>query len=85
MAHSFFLPFKICLKIRQGVEAFAFEFADPALRDVVDRHRIDEMPLFAALAPDRDEIGLFQNAKMFRHRLAEAGRAVGGGFRRPTL
>ena len=40
----------------------ALELSDPALGDLVDRHRIDEVQLLAALALGGDEVGLLQDA-----------------------
>ena len=47
----------------------AFVFADPALADLVDRHRIEIMQLLAP-APDRgDQVRRLQQQEMLRHRL----------------
>src|SRR6516165_5043994 len=46
------------------------EFADPTLGDLVNRHRIDEVQLFPAVAFPGDEIGLLENRQMLRDRLA---------------
>src|SRR5262249_47363070 len=64
------LSFKLSLELRQRAQARALEFSDPALRDGVDRHRIDVVQLLAALALRRHEIGLLQDGEMLRHRLA---------------
>lgn len=61
--------FETPLQIAQRLEAVAFVFGDPALGDLVQRHRIEEMQLLAS-APDRgDEVRPFEEKQMLRHRL----------------
>jgi len=42
------------------------ELADPALRDLVERNRVDEMQLLAPGALEGDEIRLVQNLQVLR-------------------
>ncbi len=61
--------FETPFQIAQRLEAVAFVFGDPALGDLVQRHRIEEMQLLAS-APDRgDEVRLFEENQMLGHRL----------------
>ena len=47
----------------------AFEFPDPALGDLVDRHRIEVVQLLAAALDGGDQIGLLQNPQVLAHGL----------------
>src|SRR5271169_6253064 len=62
--------FQSSLEFRKCIQAWRLELADPTLRDAVDRNRVDEMQLFAAMAAHRNQICLLQDGKMLRHRLA---------------
>src|SRR5262245_39225681 len=64
------LSFELSLEVRQGAQARALEFSDPALGDRVDRHRVDEVELLAALALRRHQIGVLENSEMLGDRLA---------------
>src|SRR5580704_11899595 len=44
-------------------------FADPAIRDFEDRHRVEEMQLLAATPDDGDQVRIFQQFQMLGHRL----------------
>src|SRR5688572_3601972 len=59
--------FETLFQIAQRLKAMAFVFANPALGDLVQRHRIEVMQLLAP-APDRgDEVRRFQNDEVFGH------------------
>jgi hypothetical protein len=47
----------------------AFVLANPALEDLVNRHRIEVMQLFAPLPDGRDQVCRFQQAQVLRDRL----------------
>src|ERR1700724_974571 len=42
----------------------------------MDRHRVEIVQLLAAMPERGDEVGLFENPKMLRHRLPRHGEAV---------
>src|SRR5438093_2120651 len=65
-----FSPFEILLEPGERAQARPLELPDPAVGDRMDRHRIDEMQLLAALAPRRQQVGFFENGEMLRHGLA---------------
>ena len=48
----------------------AFEFLEPALCDLIDRYRIDEVQLFAALPLPGDKICLLKHPQVFGNGLA---------------
>jgi len=48
----------------------ALELLEPALRDFIDRYRIDEVQLFAALPLPGDKICLLKNRQVFGNGLA---------------
>jgi len=62
--------FSLNFKIVQKAQALPFEFPHPSLVDLVDRHRIEVMQLFAAAADGGDQIGVDQDVEMLRGRLA---------------
>src|SRR6476619_5838267 len=47
----------------------ALEFPDPAFADLMDRDRIDVVQLLAAMPERGDEVGRFENPKVFCDRL----------------
>jgi len=47
----------------------AFEFPDPALGDVVDRHRVEVVQFLSALLHGGDQIGLLQDPQVLTDRL----------------
>src|SRR6476469_6822605 len=53
----------------------ALVLADPSLRDLVDRYRIEVVELLAAAPDGRDEIGALQYGQMLAHRLPRHGRS----------
>src|SRR6478752_10786037 len=53
----------------------ALVFADPSLRKLVDRYRIEVVQLLAAAPDGRDEIGALQYGQMLAHRLPRHGRS----------
>jgi len=57
------------LELRERTQARAIELVDPPLRNVIDRHEIDEVKFFAAPAFPRYEICLFENRQMLGNRL----------------
>jgi len=59
----------MCFQFTQRLQVVAFIFADPALVNLVQRHRIQVMQLLAP-APDRgDQVRGLQQGQMFSHRL----------------
>jgi hypothetical protein len=56
-----------------------------SLGDLVDRDRVDEMQLFPAVPPPRDEIGLHENRQMLRDRLAGHIQPPAQLAKRPTI
>jgi hypothetical protein len=65
----FFVFFETLFHIAERLQAMAFVFANPALRDLVYRHGIEVMQLLAPAPDDRDKIRCFEQQQMFRHRL----------------
>src|SRR5262245_11961525 len=65
-----FPPFKSFLQLRDRAQAGPLELPYPTVGDRVNRDRIDEMELLAALALRRQQVGLLEDAEMLRHRLA---------------
>src|SRR5215467_8691987 len=65
-----FSPFKSLFELRKRTQARPLELPYPTVGDGVDRHRIDEMQLLATLAFRRQQVSLFENGEMLRHRLA---------------
>ena len=49
----------------------AFEFPDPALGHVVDRHRVEVVQFLSALLHGGDEIGLLQYPQVLADRLPQ--------------
>src|SRR5262245_17310472 len=49
--------------------------ADPALRELVDRHRIEIVQLLAAAPDGRDEVRIFENGEMLAHGLPRHQRS----------
>ena len=70
------LAFELLSELREGREPRLLELADPALREMVDRHRIDEMQLLPPRALPRHEVGLLQDRQMLRDRLARHVQAL---------
>src|SRR5215831_17449597 len=64
-----FSPFKSLLELREHTQPRPLELPYPTVGDRVDRHRIDEMELLAALALRRQQVGLLESGEMLRHRL----------------
>ena len=61
--------FETFFQIAQRLEAVAFVFADPALADLVDRHRVEVMQFLAPAPDDGDQIRRLQQQEMLGHRL----------------
>jgi hypothetical protein len=61
--------FETFFQIAQRLKTMAFVFADPALGDLVDRHRIEVMQLLAPAPDDSDQIRRLQQQEMFGDRL----------------
>jgi hypothetical protein len=57
--------FEILLEFGEGAKASAFVFADPAVGDFEDRHRIKVVELFASAALRGDQVRRFQQLQMF--------------------
>src|SRR5262245_13055769 len=51
-------------------QARLLELRDPALVDVLQRHGVEKMELFAAAPPGCDQVGLFQHVQVLRDGLA---------------
>src|SRR6202050_5961117 len=66
----FAAAFEGLLEIGERAEARALELADPPLRDLVDRNRIDEMKLLPAPSLRRDQIRRLEDHQMLGHRLS---------------
>src|SRR5690348_3594453 len=56
-------------EIVERLEAPLFELGNPALVDLLERHRIEEMQLFAAAPHRRDEVRLLEHGEVLRHAL----------------
>src|SRR3954465_12733230 len=59
------LPFQLA----EGRKLATLEFWEPAFADLMDRDRIDVMPLLAAVPQRGDEVGRFEDSKVLCHRL----------------
>src|SRR5438270_3699479 len=57
------------LECGQCAQASLLKLADPALRNVVERHRIEEMELLAPCALPGDQVRFVQDRQVFRDRL----------------
>src|SRR3954453_16440967 len=76
LASAMLFPFEALLEFGERAQAWTLELADPALGDLVDRHRIDEVQLLPPLALHRDEVRLLQDREMLRYRLARHGQPL---------
>jgi hypothetical protein len=65
--------FEVLFQIAEGLQLRAFVFADPALGDFVDGHRIEVMELFASAPDDCDKVRAFEQVEVFGHGLAGHG------------
>jgi len=65
-----FVFFETLFQITQRLKAMAFVFANPALGDLVDRHWIEVMQLFAPAPGDGDQIRRLEQPEVFGHRLS---------------
>jgi hypothetical protein len=61
--------FETSLQIAQRLEAMAFILADPALGDLVQWHRIEEMQLLAPAPGGGDKVRLLEENQVLGHRL----------------
>src|SRR3954465_7890115 len=66
------LPFQLA----EGRKLATLEFWEPAFADLVDRDRSDVMPLLAAVPQRGDEVGRFEDSKVFCHRRPRNREAV---------
>src|SRR5712675_3247563 len=66
------------LELGERAQAMALVFADPTLRDVVDRNRIEIVQLLAAALDGRDEVRAFQDGEVLAHGLARHRRSGSG-------
>src|SRR4051795_13084011 len=73
-ARSFF-RLQTAFELRERAQAVALVLADPSLRDLVDRYRIEVVQLLAAAPDGGDEIGALQYGQMLAHRLPRHGRS----------
>ena len=64
-----FVFFETLFQIAQRLKAMAFIFANPALGDLVNRHWIEVMQLLAPAPDDGDQVRLFEENQVLRHRL----------------
>jgi hypothetical protein len=64
-----FVLFETFFQIAERLKAMAFVFADPALGDLVDRHRIEIMQLLAPAPDDVDQLRRFEQQQVFGYRL----------------
>jgi hypothetical protein len=72
LAFPFFLIsfLEILLQFVQGIELGAFIFGNPARVDLVQRHRIEVVQLFATTPDSGDEVRRLQNDEMLGYRLS---------------
>jgi hypothetical protein len=72
MVFSFKSPFKI----RESAKPGPLKFADPTFRDPIDRHAVDEMPFFPALAHGRDQVRCFEHDEVLGYGLTRHVEAL---------
>lgn len=60
----------------QRVEALLFKFPNPAFVNLVDWNRVEVVQLFPSLPLDRNQIGVFQQAKVLRDRLPRHAQSL---------
>src|SRR5262249_31786645 len=63
------LSFQLSFEFGEDAEAALLELADPALGDLVNRHRIEVVELLAAPPDDDHEVCLLQQHEMLGHGL----------------
>ncbi len=56
-------------QIRKRLEVRLFELGNPALVDLLQRYRIEEVQLFAAAPPGGDQVCRLQQLEVLRHAL----------------
>src|SRR5262249_52659867 len=56
-------------EVRKRLEARLFELGNPALVDLLQRYRIEEVQLFAAAPHGGNQVRRFQQVEMLRHAL----------------
>jgi hypothetical protein len=59
-----FILFETSFQIAQRLKAMAFVFSNPALGDLVNRHRIEIMQLLAPAPDDGQQVRRFQQSEM---------------------
>src|SRR4051812_15493881 len=62
--------FESLFQLAERGDASAIEFADPAIRNFVDRHRVEVVQLLAASPDGGDEVRALENREVLRHSLA---------------
>jgi hypothetical protein len=68
--------FELLLEFGKRRQPWPFKLVDPALGNLVDRHRIDEVKLLAALPLRRNQIRLLENGEMLGDSLPRHGETV---------
>lgn len=58
------------------MEVVALEFRNPAFGDFVDRHRVDEVQFFTALAAGCKQVGVLEDGQVLRYGLSAHGEAL---------
>src|SRR5205085_12448428 len=75
-SHSTLVLLQSSLQLAERDKFRALEFLDPALADLVDRHRIEIVQLFAAVPERGDEVCLLEDSKMLGHGLPRHGQPL---------
>jgi hypothetical protein len=57
------------LQVRERLQARLFELGDPALVDLLQRYRVEEVQLFAPAPHGGDQVGRLQQVKVLCHAL----------------
>src|SRR6476469_7662294 len=70
-----FFRLQTVFELGERTQAMALVLADPSLRDLVDRYRIEVVQLLAAAPDGRDEIGALQYGQVLAHRLPRHRRS----------
>ena len=61
--------FETLFEFGQSPQTVPFVLTDPPIVDLLERHRVEVVELFAPVPDGRHEIGYFKKRKMLRHRL----------------
>ena len=69
MGLSLVVCFEVLFQVTERLKAVAFIFADPALIDFMQRHRVEIMELLASAPDHRDEVRRLQQGQMLGYGL----------------